>query len=288
MIQCIITGILLGGLYSMIGIGMSLVFGIMGLTNLAHGDLMILGTYITMVVANLLGCNLILSTIISVVIMCVIGFVMQQFLVNRVMDKGEAPALLVTFGLSIFLANLMLKIFSADNQIINNPLASMNVLTTNVLSISASYLVSFIIACVIIIALSLVMQKTNFGRSIRATSDDVMAAELMGVNTKVAYAMAMVICMGITAVAGSLVGSTFTFYPSSGTQYLIIAFGVVVIGGMGSLFGTLIGGILLGVAQLVGGQIFGSGVQMLVAYIVLLVILALRPNGLFATSAVRK
>ena len=288
MIQCIITGILLGGLYSMIGIGMSLVFGIMGLTNLAHGDLMILGTYITMVVANGLGCNLILSTIISVVIMCVIGFVMQQFLVNRVMDKGEAPALLVTFGLSIFLANLMLKIFSADNQIINNPLASMNVLTTNVLSISASYLVSFIIACVIIIALSLVMQKTNFGRSIRATSDDVMAAELMGVNTKVAYALAMVICMGITAVAGSLVGSTFTFYPSSGTQYLIIAFGVVVIGGMGSLVGTLIGGILLGVAQLVGGQIFGSGVQMLVAYIVLLVILALRPNGLFATSAVRK
>lgn len=288
MIQCIVTGILLGGLYSMIGIGMSLVFGIMGLTNLAHGDLMILGTYITMVVANALGCNLVVSTIISVIVMCVLGFVIQQFLVNQVMDKGDAPALLVTFGLSIFLSNLMLKIFSADNQIINNPLASKNVITTDVLSISASYLTSFIIACVIIIGLSLMMQKTNFGRSIRATSDDVMAAELMGVNTKLAYAAAMVICMGITAVAGSLVGSTFTFYPSSGTQYLIVAFGVVVIGGMGSLFGTLIGGIVLGVAQLVGGNIFGSGVQMLVAYVVLLVILALRPNGLFAASAVRK
>ncbi|MCC8151658.1 MAG: branched-chain amino acid ABC transporter permease [Lachnospiraceae bacterium] len=288
MIQCIVTGILLGGLYSMIGIGMSLVFGIMGLTNLAHGDLMILGTYITMVASNALGCNLIVSTIISVIVMCVLGFLIQQFLVNQVMDKGDAPALLVTFGLSIFLSNLMLKIFSADNQIINNPLASKNVITTQYLSVSASYLTSFIIACVIIIGLSLMMQKTNFGRSIRATSDDVMAAELMGVNTKLAYAAAMVICMGITAVAGSLVGSTFTFYPSSGTQYLIIAFGVVVIGGMGSLFGTLIGGILLGVAQLVGGNIFGSGVQMLVAYIVLLVILALRPNGLFAASAVRK
>ena len=288
MIQCIVTGILLGGLYSMIGVGMSLVFGIMGLTNLAHGDLMILGTYITMVVANALGCNLIVSTIISVIVMCVLGFVIQQFLVNQVMDKGQAPALLVTFGLSIFLSNLMLKIFSADNQIINNPLVSKNVVTTNVLSISASYLVSFIIACAIIIGLSLMMQKTNFGRSIRATSDDVMAAELMGVNTKLAYAAAMVICMGITAVAGSLVGSTFTFYPSSGTQYLIIAFGVVVIGGMGSLFGTLVGGIVLGVAQLVGGFVFGSGVQMLVAYVVLLVILALRPNGLFAASAVRK
>ena len=241
-----------------------------------------------MVVANALGCNLIVSTLISVVVMCVLGFVIQQFLVNQVMDKGQAPALLVTFGLSIFLSNLMLKIFSERNHLIDNPLASKNVITTDVLSISASYLVSFIIACAIIIGLSLMMQKTNFGRAIRATSDDVMAAELMGVNTKLAYAAAMVICMGITAVAGSLVGSTFTFYPSSGTQYLIIAFGVVVIGGMGSLFGTLIGGIVLGVAQLLGGFVFGSGVQMLVAYIVLLVILALRPNGLFAASAVRK
>ncbi|MCR5665683.1 MAG: branched-chain amino acid ABC transporter permease [Eubacterium sp.] len=288
MAQCIITGILLGGLYSMIGIGMSLVFGIMKLTNLAHGDLMILGTYITLVVTRALGCNLILSTIISVVIMCVLGFVIQQFLVNKVMDKGEAPALLVTFGLSIFLSNLMLKIFSADNQAINNSLSVKNVVSTENVSISASYLASFIIAVVIIVGLTLVMQKTNFGRSIRATSDDPMAAELMGVNTKTAFAAAMVICMGITAVAGTLVGSTFTFYPSSGTQYLIIAFGVVVIGGMGSLFGTLIGGIVLGVAQLLGGFVFGSGVQMLIAYIVLLVILALRPNGLFATSAMRK
>ena len=288
MLQCIITGILLGGLYSMIGIGMSLVFGIMGLTNLAHGDLMILGTYITLIITRAAGLPLIASTVISVIIMCVIGFLMQQFLVNKVMDKGEAPALLVTFGVSIFLSNLMLQIFGADNQSIANTLASKNIITTDKLSVSASYLVSFIIAVVIIVGLSLMMQKTNFGRAIRATSDDAMAAELMGVNTKLAYAAAMVICMGITAVAGTLVGSTFVFYPSSGTQYLIIAFGVVVIGGMGSLIGTLAGGIVLGLAQLIGGHIFGSGVQMLVAYVVLLVILALRPNGLFNASAVRK
>ena len=288
MLQVIITGILLGGLYSMIGVGMSLVFGIMGLTNLAHGDLMILGTYITLVITRAAGLPLVLATIISVIVMCVLGFVIQQFLVNQVMDKGEAPALLVTFGLSIFLSNLMLKIFSADNQSINNALTSKNVITTEYLMVSASYLMAFIIACVIIIGLSLFMKYTNYGRAIRATSDDTMAAELMGVNTKLAFAVAMVICMGITAVAGTLVGSTFTFYPSSGTQYLIIAFGVVVIGGMGSLFGTLVGGIILGVAQLVGDHIFGSGVQMLVAYIVLLVILATRPNGLFAASAVRK
>lgn len=284
MLQCIVTGILLGGLYSMIGIGMSLVFGIMKLTNLAHGDLMILGTYITYVMAVWAGLPLVAATVISVVVMCGIGFFIQNFLVNKVMDKGEAPALLVTFGVSIFLANLMLKIFGADNRSIPNRLSSQNVITTDILSVSASYLTSFIIAVIIIVALSLIMQKTNFGRSIRATSDDAMAAELMGVNTKLAYTAAMVICMGITAIAGTLVGSTFVFFPSSGTQYLILAFGVVVIGGMGSLIGTLAGGIVLGLAQLLGGYFFGSGVQMLIAYVVLLVILALRPNGLFATG----
>lgn len=284
MLQCIVTGILLGGLYSMIGIGMSLVFGIMKLTNLAHGDLMILGTYITYVMAVWAGLPLVAATVISVVVMCGIGFLIQNFLVNKVMDKGEAPALLVTFGVSIFLANLMLKIFGADNRSIPNRLSSQNVITTDILSVSASYLTSFIIAVIIIVALSLIMQKTNFGRSIRATSDDAMAAELMGVNTKLAYTAAMVICMGITAIAGTLVGSTFVFFPSSGTQYLILAFGVVVIGGMGSLIGTLAGGIVLGLAQLLGGYFFGSGVQMLIAYVVLLVILALRPNGLFATG----
>lgn len=284
MLQCIVTGLLLGGLYSMIGIGMSLVFGIMGLTNLAHGDLMILGTYLTMTLSSALGVNLILATIISVVVMMALGFLIQQFLVNKVMDKGEAPALLVTFGVSIFLSNLMLKIFGADNRTIPNNLSVTNVITSSKLSVSAMYLTSFIIAIVLIVGISLVMQKTNFGRSIRATSDDAMAAELMGVNTKLAYAAAMVICMGITAVAGTLVGSTFVFYPSSGTQYLIIAFGVVVIGGMGSLIGTLAGGIVLGIAQLLGGYFLGSSCQMLVAYVVLLVILALRPNGLFASG----
>lgn len=285
MLQSIVTGILLGGLYSVIGIGMSLVFGIMKLTNLAHGDLMILATYITYVMSVRAGLPLVPATIISIAVMCGVGFVMQNFLVNKVMDKGEAPALLVTFGVSIFLANLMLKIFGADNRSIPNGLSSRNVITTEVLSVSASYLTSFLIAVLIIVVLSLLMQKTNFGRSIRATSDDAMAAELMGVNTKFAYTLAMVICMGITAVAGTLVGSTFVFYPSSGTQYLILAFGVVVIGGMGSLIGTLAGGIVLGLAQLLGGYFFGAGVQMLVAYVVLLVILALRPNGLFASGA---
>ena len=285
MLQCLIQGVLLGGLYAIIGIGMSMVFGIMGLTNLAHGDLMILGTYITMLLTTTSGLPLFLSVIISVVIMAIIGFVVQNCLVNRVLDKGSEPALLVTFGVSIFLSNLILKLFSADYKSIPNSLASTNVLSTKVLSISGIYLFSFIVGLVVIAVLSYIMQKTNFGRSIRATSNDTMAAELMGVNTNRAYSYAMIIAMVTAAIAGALVGSTFTFNPASGTSYLIIAFGVVVIGGMGSLIGTLLGGVVLGVAQLLGGYFFGSGVQMLIAYIVLLVILAVRPNGLLVSGA---
>lgn len=288
MVQCIVNGILLGGLYAIIGIGMSLVFGIMGLTNLAHGDLMIFATYLTMVITQTLGCPLLLSVIISAVVMAVVGFVMQNFLVNRVLDKGSEPALLIMFGVSIFLSNLLLKIFGADNQSINNGFAGKNILSTDVLSIPSMYTFSFIVAVLLIVGLTLLMQKTNFGRSIRATSDDIMAAELMGVNTKLAYAAAMVIAMIVSTIAGTLVGSSFVFFPSSGTQYLIIAFGVVVIGGMGSLIGTLIGGIVLGLAQLLGGYFFGTNLQMAIAYIVLLIILAVRPNGLFAASAKRK
>lgn len=287
MLQAVITGILLGGLYAIIGIGMSLVFGIMKLTNLAHGDLMILGTYITMAILNSTGMNLIFATVLAILIMMVIGFVIQNFLVNRVLDKGSEPALLVTFGVSIFLSNLLLKIFGANNQRLENPLSTQNILTIPSLnlSISSMYLFSFVVGVIIIVALHILMQKTNFGRSIRSTSDDTMASELMGVNTKRAYSLAMIIAMLTAAVAGVLVGSTYVFYPSSGTQSLIIAFGVVVIGGMGSLIGTLAGGIVLGLAQLVGGSIFGTGYQMLIAYIVLLIILALRPNGLFARAS---
>jgi len=285
MLQCLIQGILLGGLYAIIGIGMSMVFGIMGLTNLAHGDLMILGTYITMLLVSSYHVPILLAVLIAIIVMAVIGFLMQNFLVNRVLDKGAEPALLVTFGISIFLSNLILKIFSADYQSIPNSLASTNVVSTSSVSVSGIYLFSFVVGLVVIVVLSYVMQKTNFGRSIRATSNDTMAAELMGVNTKRAYSYAMILAMVTAAIAGALVGSTFTFNPASGTSYLIIAFGVVVIGGMGSLSGTLLGGVVLGVSQLLGGYFFGTGVQMLIAYIVLLVILAVRPNGLLASGA---
>ncbi|MDL2237713.1 branched-chain amino acid ABC transporter permease [Christensenellaceae bacterium OttesenSCG-928-K19] len=286
-IQAIVSGVLLGGLYALIGLGMSLIFGIMKLTNLAHGDLMICGTYICMVLAANFTGNIFLALLITIGVMVLLGFIIQNGLVNRVIDKGSGPSLLVTFGISIIIQNLLLQVFGADAQAVPNTFSSSNVISTQYLTISSIYLLNFIVAVGVIVFLSIIMKKTYFGMAIRASSDDATAAELMGVNTKRMYALTFALAMATAAVAGLLVGMTFVFYPSTGTNYLIIAFGVVVIGGLGSLMGTLVGGIILGLAQLLGGYFFGTGWQLVVAYIVLLVILALRPQGLLS-KAVRK
>ncbi|MGB9904761.1 MAG: branched-chain amino acid ABC transporter permease [Desulfotomaculales bacterium] len=283
-IQSLLNGFLLGGLYAALGIGMSLVFGIMGLTNLAHGDLVILATYLCMALSVHFAGNLWVALLITICFMVGIGFLMQNFLVNKVLDKGAEPPLLITFGVSILLSNVLLLIFGADARAIPNSLKAINLVNTKYFSVSAVYLLDFFAAILIVLALQYIMQHTYLGRSIRATSDDVNAAELMGVNTKRTYVYTMCMAMVISAVVGLLIGMTYVFYPTSGPQYLIIAFGVVVIGGMGSLVGTLVGGIILGLAQLTGSYFFGPGYQMLAGYIVLLIILAIKPEGLLGKA----
>lgn len=287
LIQSVVSGVLLGGLYALIGLGMSLIFGIMRLTNLAHGDMMIMGTFICMVLISAMSGNILLALLVTIVIMAVFGFLIQNGLVNRVIDKGSGPSLLVTFGVSIIVQNVLLVIFGADPRSIPNSFATSNLISTEWLTISSIYFLNFVVAVVVIVVLSIVMKKTYFGMAIRASSDNARAAELMGVNTKRMYAITFGLAMATAAIAGLLVGMTFVFYPSTGTDYLIIAFGVVVIGGLGSLMGTLVGGIILGLAQILGGFFFGTGWQLVSAYVVLLVLLAIKPTGLLS-KAVRK
>ena len=284
LLQLLLNGVFLGGFYAILAIGMSLVFGIMKLTNIAHGDLVILSTYLCMTIASATG-NIALALIVSAAIMMVFGFAIQNTLVNRVMDTGPNAPLLVTFGVSIILSNVLLQVFGANSQTIHNPLSTSNIFTSDIISISSLYLLNFIVAVVVIVALNFFMKKTFFGCAIRATSDNPFAAELMGIGTKRMYSYTMIIAMGVASIAGLLLGMSYVFYPFSGTQYLIIAFGVVVIGGMGNLIGTLLGGFVLGIAQLLGGHFFGPTYQIVTGYIVLLVILAIKPEGLLSKAA---
>lgn len=281
--QPILNGILLGGLYALIAIGMSMMFGIVKLVNLAHGDMMILSSYLAMVFTAWLGINPFFTLVLTIPAMFIVGFLFQGFLINRVLGKAMEPPLLVAFGVSIILQNLLLTIFTPDARSIISSVATRSIVVTDYLSISVLYLVNFLTGLVVIGLLYLFFQKTYMGRAIRAASDDQVAAQLMGINTKRTYGFAMGIAMMTAAVAGMLVGMTFTFYPHTGPQYLIIAFGVVVIGGLGSIKGTFVGGFILAMAQLLGAHYFGPGYQLLSGYLVLLIVLALRPQGIFGS-----
>lgn len=276
--QVIINGILLGGIYALLGVGMTMIFGIVKLTNLAHGEFIIIGAYGSTLLAAALGVDPLLTLIVTIPLMFLLGVLLQTTLINRVMLQGSEPALLVTFGLSIILQDVMLLLFTADAQHATTSYGTKTISLGGNLKIGVTDLLVFVVSLATILVLTLFLRKTYTGRAIRATSDDTAAASLMGVNVRRTYGIAMGIAMATAAVAGWGVGMRWTFYPSSGGSYLLIAFGVVVIGGMGSIPGTLVAGLVFGLAQVLAGPKYG----MLVSYILLIVMLAVRPQGLFS------
>ena len=280
-LQSLINGILLGGIYAAVGIGLSLIFGIVRMVNLAHGDLMILSAYLTLTLMHITGISpyLLLAGVIPA--MFIIGFGLQFLVLNRVLGKGMEPPLLVAFGLSIIFQNGLLLIYSPDAQSLKTGLGIKSLAITAAVNIPVIYLVGFLAGACTIALLLVFLRCTSLGLAIRAASDDETAARYMGINTRRIYACAMGIAAATAAVAGTLIGTTFSFYPHSGPQYLIIAFGVAIIGGAGSMPGTFVGGMLLGLAQLLGAYFFGTGYQLLTGYVILLIVLALRPQGIF-------
>ena len=281
-IQLAANGILLGGFYALLGVGMTMIFGIVGLTNLAHGEFVILGAYASTMLAAWLGVDPILSLAVTVPLMFLAGLLLQRLLINRIMDKDKESALLVTFGLSIILQDALLLLFSADTQHIFTPY-SLETLHFAGLDLSLLNVILFAVSAVCLAALTWFLAKTDTGRAIRAVADDPHAAMLSGINTHWICAVAMGISMATAAVGGLCVGLKWTFHPSSGGDYLLISFIVVVIGGMGSVPGTFLAGLIFGLAQVFGGASYG----MLISYLALLVILAVRPSGLLGKEGHR-
>lgn len=281
-IQLALNGILLGGFYALLGVGMTMIFGIIGLTNLAHGEFVILGAYASTMLAAWLGVDPILSLVVTVPVMFLAGLLIQRLLINRIMDKNKESALLVTFGLSIILQDALLLLFSADMQHAFTAY-SLETLHFAGLDLSLLNIILFAVSAVCLAALTWFLSKTDTGRAIRAVADDPYAAMLSGINTRWICAVAMGISMATAAVGGLCVGLKWTFHPSSGGDYLLISFIVVVIGGMGSVPGTFLAGLIFGLAQVFGGASYG----MLISYLALLIILAVRPNGLLGKGGHR-
>lgn len=278
-LEPLINGLLLGGLYAVIGIGLSMIFGIMKQVNLAHGELIILSSYFSLIFLQLLDLHPLLTLFLVFPAMFIMGYLIQKLLFNRVLEKGMEPYLMISFGLSIILQNVMLLIFTPDARSLQTSLVIQSLDVYGLFHVPVIYLVDFIGGLLMIGLLHLFMKKTYLGRAIRASADNLSGSKLMGINIRKVYAVAMGMAAVTASMSGVLIGMTFTFYPHSGTQYLIIAFGVVIIGGMGSLPGTFLGGLILGISQLVGAQFLGPGFQLLSGYLILLIILTVRPQG---------
>ena len=279
-VNALVQGILLGGLYALFATGLSLIFGVMRLVNIAHGDLIVLAAYIGLSTTMILGVHPFVALLIVMPVMAAIGYALQRGLLNQALGDDILPPLLVTFGLSVIIQNALLEGYSADPQKLNGGVIETASISLGGLAVGILPLLTFAIAVAVIAVLQWVFYSTGLGRGFRAVSDNQEIAQLMGLNKAHVFGLAMALALGVTAIAGILLGVRTSFDPAIGGGRLIFGFEAVIIGGLGNLWGTLAGGVILGVAQTLGAKI-DPGWQLLAGHVAFLVVLAVRPNGLF-------
>jgi branched-chain amino acid transport system permease protein len=280
-LNIILQGVLVGGLYAMFAAGLALIFGVMRLVNIAHGDLIVLAAYLALVVTETLGINPLTSLLIVVPAMAVIGYALQRGILNQTLGPDLLPPLLVTFGLSVIIQNGLLELFTADSRRLQaGPIEVASIDLGGGLAVGTLPLIQFAVAVAVIFGLQVLFYRTALGRAFRATSDDQTVAQLVGLDNRHVFALAMAVSLAIIAVAGVFLAVRANFDPAIGPARLIFGFEAVIMGGLGSMWGTLAGGIILGVAQAIGAQI-DPGWQLLAGHLAFLLVLAVRPEGLF-------
>ena len=280
-INQLLQGILLGGLYTMFATGLSLSAGVMRFVNIAHGDFIVLACFALLVLTTALGLNPVVATLIVLPLAFLFGFGLQRFLLQRVVGQNVLLVILVTFGLSIIIENGLLEGFGADTRKVSGGwLETATVALGHGINVGLFQVLTFIAAVALVAVLDFLLYRTGIGAKIRAVSDDVAAADLIGLSSGRIYAIAMGISFVTVGIAAGFMSVWTNFDPASGPTRLLIAFEVVVLGGLGSLWGSLAGGIVLGIAQSIGGQ-WDITWQMLAGHIIFLLVLAVRPQGLF-------
>jgi branched-chain amino acid transport system permease protein len=286
-VNAIIQGILTGGLYALFACGLSLMFGVMKVINLAHGDLATVAGYVGVGIIAATHVPFLGSVPIVVAIMAVLGYVLQRSMIQLAINRGELTTLIVTFGLSIVIENGLLQFFTANTRGIGvgSSLVSASFSIGSQIQIAWLNVVIFALAVVVLLGLQYFLSVSKYGRLIRAVADDREAAQLSGADYRHVFGIAAALAFGTVALAGVAYGMTTVITPTTGTDtILLFAFAAVVIGGLGSLWGTLIGGIVLGVAQQIGAQI-NISYELLAGYLVFLAVLVIRPQGLTARRA---
>jgi branched-chain amino acid transport system permease protein len=280
-LDVIIQGILLGGLYALFASGLSLIFGVMRLVNLAHGDLIVLAAFLVLAFIAYAGLPLPVAVAIVLPIMFVVGYALQGTILNRAIGADILPPLLMTFGLSMIIQNGLLEAFSADSRRISaGGIETESLALGGGIAIGLLPLITLMTAVLVIVGLNQLFYRTALGRAFRAVSDDPSIAQLMGIDNRKLFSIAMGIALVVAAIAGVFLGIRANFDPTIGPARLIFAFEAVIIGGLGSLWGTLAGGIVIGIAQTMGAAINPEW-QILAGHLAFLAVLVVRPRGLF-------
>lgn len=281
--QALISGILIGGAYALIGTGLTIIFGVMRIINFAHGELLMLGMYATYFLFTILHVDPFLSILVTIPLMFLFGALLQKVFINRVLSAPAQNQILLTIGLGLIMSNSVMLAFTSDYRILTTSYSSSSV---NILGISVSspLLISFVITVAITAALSWFFLKTNTGQAIRATAQDREAATLMGINVRRMSMIAFGLGAALAGTAGALIAPTYYVFPQVGGIFTLKAFVITVLGGMGSITGAMLGGVLIGVAESIGGVYFGAGWKEVIVFVLFLLVLLLRPAGLLGKS----
>ncbi len=282
--QAVVNGLLIGGVYTLVSIGVTLIFGVVKIVNFAQGEFVMVGMYISYLMASHLGIDPLASLAVSMPVLFVAGLLLQHILIRRVLGLGDMPQIFLTFALSLLLINVALLLFTADYKTVHTSYTD-SAIQIGPIYIGVARLIAFVVAMLLSLALEIFLRATDLGKAMRAASQDRDVAMLMGINPDRMFAVAFGLSLALAGAAGSLIMPFYSVYPSVGQVFVLMAFVAVVLGTLGNVTGALIAGLMMGVAESLGIQFVGADSGLIVVFFVLLLTLALRPNGLFGGRA---
>lgn len=282
-VSTLIDGILIGGVSALIAMGLSLIFGVLKMINLAHGEFVVGAAYLMFAATQILGIPLAVAVPLALVLSAVVGYVVQRGLLTALLRRGAEGPFVATFGLSLVLQAVLLQAFSSDPRSLATDLATAS-LEVFGLRVRAIYLIAFLLAAVLTAVIYLVLNRTRVGSIVKASAVDPTTAETQGINVAHVFALVMAASATLAALAGTLIGVAYSFTPTSGAAWLMVGMVVVVLGGVGNILGTFVASIGLGVIQALTAAVLGGGFRDMVLYLLFLTVLALRPQGIFASK----
>jgi len=278
--QAVVNGLLIGGIYALVSIGVTLIFGVVKIVNFAQGEFVMIGMYISFFLASRFGIDPLLSLVVSMPVLFVIGVLLQQFLIRRVLALGDMPQIFLTFALSLLLVNVALLLFTANYRTVETPYTETTI-HLGVLYIAVAKLIAFIVAMLLSGLLWIFLHATDLGKAMRAAAQNRDVAMLMGINPDRVFCVAVGVALALAGAAGSLLMPFYPAYPMVGQVFVLMAFVAVVLGTLGNVTGALIASLMMGVAESLGVQFVGADSGLIVVFLMMLLTLALRPSGLF-------